>query len=270
MKTPDTKYYLLQEEYEEAVETIKIYATSLLFSFAKHSAELRDIIIRNFIARGTILLQGILALWKLDDYQDGWILYRSLLDRLFHIKALADENVFQDFDDWCFVKQYDHRNRIRSDPIFTASINKEFFRDTSEEKERYQELKIRGVKWKRPHPEKIAKNMELEFLYKHGYDYASMHVHPMSDDGMGDFLRLTGLEVNNEPIDQRALLSDSCLVLTLLIQEGLNASTLEWRAVVYFFLEHFRELLDTGSKEYGATFIKVAMLMKNNDLCRNK
>jgi len=267
MKVADSKYYLPLKEYKKAVGTVRIYTTAILFTFAKHTTELTDIIIRNFIARGTTILQGILTLYKLNNYQDGWVLYRSLIDRLFHIKALADENAFRLFDDWSFVKQYEHRNRIRSDPVFKSRINQEFFRDTSEEKERYRILKTKDLIWERPRPEEIAKSMNIEFLYKYGYDYASMHVHPMSDDGMGDFLKLTGLEVSNEPIDQRVLLSNSCLVLTLLIQEGLNASTLKWRGAVYFFLEHFREFLGTGSNKYKATFVKVAKLIEQDTLC---
>jgi len=68
MKAADNKYYLDEEAYDEAIEALSICATVILFSFAQHSTKTRDIIIRNFIARGTTTLQGILKLWKLRHY----------------------------------------------------------------------------------------------------------------------------------------------------------------------------------------------------------
>ncbi|HEX8684547.1 MAG TPA: hypothetical protein VF707_19675, partial [Ardenticatenaceae bacterium] len=94
------------------------------------------------------------------------------------------------------------------------------------------------------------------FLYKFGYDYASTHVHPMANDGEEDFLRVTGL-AGDPDIDQRVLLHNSILIQLLLIQQGLNASELQWRALVYDFLDHGVEFLESGSKRYGLTVFKI-------------
>ncbi|MCI0794049.1 MAG: hypothetical protein J4O03_11350 [Chloroflexi bacterium] len=206
----------------------------------------------------------------MERYHDCWILYRALIDRLFHLRALADNNDFLIFDDWSFMRQYEYRHRVRSDPEFKDTLNPEVFRDTHEERERYQEIKKRSPKWKRPHAETIAKKMGCEFLYKYSYDYASTHVHPMANDGDEDFRRLTGLIQYDQPLDRRVILNNSCLTLVLLIQEGLNAGTLHWRTLVYDFLKHFMDSLRSGSKEYGITFIKIVEMKEEMGLCQKR
>ncbi|MBA7636055.1 MAG: hypothetical protein GH143_07725 [Calditrichaeota bacterium] len=267
MKRADNKFYLDIEQFEEGIETLRIFTVSVLFAFVKHSDDLKDLIIRNFIARGITILKGILALYKQGDFQNGWSLYRTLLDRLFHIESLSQTDEFQLFHDWCFVKQYEQRNKARSDPLLKSSLDRDFFKESPEEKARYQKLKKKGLDWKRPYPEDSARRLGLPFLYAHGYDYASMHVHPMSDDGFQDFLDLIGIDSNIEPVDQSALLNNACLVLTLLIQEGMNASNLKWVRVAYDFIDNFRELLNSGSTDYRVSFLKVSKLFELDHLC---
>lgn len=271
MKIPDKKYYPSEKEYDEAIQTLIIYATVILFSFAEHSKEKRDIIIRNLIARGTATLKAIQTLWKLNQYQDAWILHRSLVDRLFHLMSLSDNDAFELFEQWSFIQQYEQRNRARSDPLFKDSLNPAMFRDTPAEKERYRQLKKLNPVWERPRPEAVARKRGVHFIYKYGYDYGSAQVHPLADDGDVDFRRLTGLNKYDEPIDQRVLLTNSCLTLILLIQEALNAGTLKWRAVVYNFLDDLMALLREGSKEYKTTFVKIGKLGEQRiDLCRRR
>jgi len=168
------------------------------------------------------------------------------------------------------VRQYEQRHRVRSDPDFKHTLNPEMFRDTPTEKERYRELKKRPPVWKRPRAEAVAKAMDLEFLYKYGYDYGSLHVHPMANDGDEDFRRLTGLDQGEREFDQSVVLNNSCLTLSLLIQEGLNTGTLEWRAVVYDFLNHFIALLGSGSQEYKTTLAKMIAMRERAGLCRKR
>ena len=270
MKAADPKYYLNQQQYDEAIEDLCMYATLILFFFSMHSSENRDAIIRNFIARGTTTLKSILALWKTAHYTDCWILYRSLLDRLLHLRSLANNDEFLAFDDWSFVKQYEYRNRAKSDPDFQDTLNPELIRETRGEKERYQEIKKLPPKWKRPRPQVVAKEMGCEFLYKFGYDYASALVHPMANDGEEDFHRLTGLIEYDALMDRRMILNNSCLVLVLLIQEGLNAATLQWRRLVYDFLEHFMHLLASGSEQYRVTLFKFIRMSEEIGLCQKR
>ena len=270
MKAADEKHYLPEQEYDEAIEELCMCATVILYSFGTHSTETRDLIIRSFIARGTTALKSILLLWKTDHYHDCWILYRSLVDRLFHLRALADNDDFLLFDDWSFVKQYEYRNRAKSDPDFKDTLNTELVKETLEEKERYQEIKKLPPKWKRPLPEEVANKMGLGFLYKYAYDYASAHVHPMANDGDEDFGRLTGLTKRDMPPDRRVILNNSCLILVLLIQEGLNTGTLQWRRVVYDFLDHFMHRLAGESEQYRVALFKFIKMSEERGLCQKR
>jgi hypothetical protein len=110
--------------------------------------------------------------------------------------------------------------------------------------------------------------MNLDFLYKYGYDYASTLVHPMANDGVEDFLRLTELQGNSIYFDQRPVVSNSCLAVTLLIGEGLGASGLEWISPVIDFLYDFRDFLSDGSENYKMSFLKIGSLGPNAKLCR--
>ena len=187
-------YYLANEDYSELVKEAEIYTKSLLFAFVKNSTSIRDTIIRNFIARGMTTLLSIEELWKDEHYQDCWILNRALLDRFFHLVELDKENSFGTFDEWSFVKQYEARNKALSDPELKGRLDLSEWKITDVQKERYRSLKTKNVHWSRPRSEDVARGAELEFLYKYGYDYGSTHVHPMSNDGQEDFLRLTGIQ----------------------------------------------------------------------------
>lgn len=105
-------------------------------------------------------MKGIMKLWEVQDYHDCWILYRCILDRLFHLSYLAQNDSFDDFEKWSFKKQYDSRHGVRSDPIFNKKINRTFFEDTKKLKERHKELSQQKITWKSPKPEEIAKDME--------------------------------------------------------------------------------------------------------------
>lgn len=271
MRATNKNQYLPIESYKEAVEVLDMFTTLILFSFAKHSAEVKDVIIRNFIARAIVSLKGIMRLWEMADYQDCWILNRCILDRLFHLIALAKDNTFKLFDKWSFKRQYDYMNRIRSDPDFKGRLNPHFFKDIDGHKEKYTAITKERPRWKRPKAEAIAKDMDLMFLYKYGYDYASRLVHPMANDGEEDFFRQTNFIQEGLFPDQRVVIHNSCLIVSLLIQEGLNNSNLLWRAVIYDFLGKFRDLLKNGSKDYLLTFTKIGKLQdRRAELCKKK
>lgn len=270
MKTADRNQYLPIESYKEAIDILDKFTTLILLSFAEHSAEVKDVIIRNFIARSIVSLRGIMKLWEINDYQDCWVLNRCILDRLFHLRALAKDNTFELFEKWSFKQQYDFRNKIRSDPDFKGKLNPDFFKDTDEQKKRYVAIIKEEPRWERPKAEAVAKEMDLMFLYKYGYDYASTLVHPMANDGQEDFLRQTNLIEEELFPDQRVLVHNSCLVVALLIQEGLSNSNLAWRRLIYDFLDNFLSFLKSGSKDYLLSFLKIGKLGPDVDLCKNR
>jgi len=102
----------------------------------------------------------------------------------------------------------------------------------------------------------------MRFLYRFGYDFGSTHVHPMANDGQQDFFTITKLEPSPEFPDQRSVLSNTLLVGTMTVQQGLSASTLSWRALVYDFLDDLQCFLGTGSDDYKLSFVKLGRLIE--------
>jgi hypothetical protein len=261
------KYRTIQE-YSDTIEVLSQYTVQLLVSFSNYSRDIRDVIIRNFIARGITALTSILHLWYLGHFQDCWILHRALIDRFFLLVALNEDNAFEVFEKWSFVQKYDAKNKVLSDREFRNKVPKEALSFTKQEKMRYAEIRQENIFWSRPKAEKIAKNIiKLPFLYSYGYDYASTQVHPMADDGEGDYSRL----IENKPWpteDHIAVVHNSILMQSLLTQEGLNASNLYWRRIVYDFLSQCNQSLELGNNIYLETWNKLQSAGSEFNWCR--
>jgi hypothetical protein len=254
----DPNSYLPVEEYKEAFDALNGITGMMLFEFAKHGEADRDTIIRNFIARTNIMVKAIVLLWELKDYHDCWILHRCLLDRYFHLEELYENNSFEKFEAWSFLQQYDAINGVRSDQEFNGGPNDTVFALSDEQKERAKKLRAQLPEWRRPRAEDVAKRLRLPFLYRYGYDYGSTHVHPMANDGFQDFYTITGLQPAPAFPDWRVVLSNTLLVSTMLVQTGMNASSLHWRKIVYVLLEELREFLDKGRDAYKLTYVKLS------------
>jgi hypothetical protein len=270
MEQKTDNHYLDMDSIKELIEILDVFATTVLFSLGQHGKGIKDTIIRNFIARSIVSLKGILTLYEEKDYHDCWILHRCILDRLFHLSALVKDNSFELFEKWSLKLQYEFKNKVRSDPIFREKVIPGYFNDMEKKKDRYLDICKEKPNWSRPQAEKIAKEIDLDFLYKYGYDYASTFVHPMANDGDADFLRQTKQDTDGIFQDQRPVLTNSCLVVTVLIQDGLNASSLQWRAILYDFLSNCRIFLQSGDKEYLTTFVKIGSLGPDIDLCKKR
>jgi hypothetical protein len=244
------------EEYALTVETMYRFTVILILQFTHASDQIRETIIRNFIARGMICLQSILQLWVFGNTSDCWILYRALIDRLFCLRTLAEKDEFEKFEKWSFMQQYEALNRVRSDPIFSVKADKKSLAPTKENKERYLKLKKDNIQWIRPKAETVAdKSFGMPYLYSYGYDYASMYVHPMANDGENDYLRI--IQDKTSTKDHIVVVHNSILIQTMLIQEGLKASNFLWRAIVNNFLDQCRYSLETGSQDHLETFAKL-------------
>lgn len=266
----DPDDYLPVEAYKEALGAFHAIAGALLFEFAREKRGDRDTIIRNFIARTDMIARAVFRLWELQDYQDCWVLHRCLLDRLFHLWHLQQNDQFEMFEAWSFLEQYNALNRVRSDPEFNGARESKLFGLTLEQKERAGALAKNPPVWQRPKAEEVAKSLDMRFLYRFAYDFASTHVHPMANDGHQDFYTITKLEPAPDFPDQRSVLSNTLLVATMVVQQGLNASTLSWRALVYDFLDDLRRFLGTGPDDYKISFLKLgAMIEQGMRLCQS-
>ena len=261
------KTYLTYDEYRHGADSLYAVSGIILFSFAKHDVDIKNQVIRGFIARSAMMLKGIFKLWEISDYQDVWIIHRALLDRLFHLHALGLKNEFREFDDWSFFEQDKAQNKVKSDPEFKAQALGWGYELTDDQKSRVKSLTKNPPKWQRPKPEDAAKSMKLSFLYKYGYDFASTHVHPMANDGQQDFYTITKLEPAPKFPDHISVLSNSILACSLLLQEAMNLSSFRWRRVLWDYVEQIRLFLDKGPGVYEESFLKVMRMSLETELC---
>lgn len=115
----------------------------------------------------------------------------------------------------------------------------------NKDRPRYESISQKQSRWCRPKADEVAKRMNLGFLYRFGYNYASTHVHPMASDGEADFTALIAPPDTVKLSDATAV-RNSILVQGMLVQEALNVSRMRWRAIAYDFLDQIRVFLETG------------------------
>lgn len=240
----------------------------ILLSSASKSQELRDKMIRNFIARGMSCAESVFLVWRNGSEQDAWILYRTLLDRLVHLHNIIENNSFNDFEEYSFFEMYKARDRLLCSSEMKSKVPDSLRQLQRAQRSRYLQLKAKGVIWRRPKAEDVLKSMNLSFLYHFGYDYASMHdIHPMADDGENDFIRITSPKETSNTKDE-TIVKNTILIQSLLISEGLNGGSLKWMAIVYSFLEQLQKhLSDNKDIEFHATFYKIGKNWPELQIC---
>jgi hypothetical protein len=261
--------YLPVEMYIEALDAFHLVSGIILFEYARQELDIRETIIRNFIARADTMARAVFRLWEIQDYQDCWILHRCLMDRLFHITHLDDHNQFEVFEEWSFFEQYKATERVMSDPGFKDSSESKVIRLTEKDKERAKLIYKNPSVWRRPKAEEVAKKLDMPFLYRYGYDYGSTHVHPMAADGFRDFFTITKLTGEIEFPDERSVLSNTLLVATMIVQGGLNASGRDWHLYIYDFIDNFRRFLGVGLTDYRLNVLNIVQLVnQKKPLCK--
>ncbi len=212
-------------------------------------------------------LKGIFSLWEIENYQDCWVLYRSLQDRFFHINHLNENNLFKEFSDWSFYEQMKSHNLMKSDLDFKGTFEDIALNNSSKNKDRYKYLSKNKPSWRRPKARDVAKEMDMGFLYKFGYDLASAHVHPMANDGQEDFHTITKIPPIHKFPSHITVINNSILICTMIIQEAMNGSSFKWRRVLWDYIDQIRSFLDVGSNDYQLTFIKLAKSHQELGLC---
>jgi len=256
------------ESLSEALETLKVYCGIILLSLAKYSQGLRDKIIGNFLARGMTCTESIFLVWGEGSEDDAWILHRSLLDRLFHLHNLVEQNSFLDFEEFSFLQMYKARQKLLSDKEMHDKVPAGLKQMQESQKARYKQLVGKTHTWRRPKAEDVAKSIDLSFLYTYGYDLASTKVHPMAQDGEIDFVRLTSPK-NNQSLPDATVVRNSILVQSILIQEALNASSVQWRTIIYDFIEQLQKFLnDDKNLKFQETFYKIGNTWPAVDFCK--
>ena len=191
-----------------------------------------------------------------------------MTDRMFHLNDIGRKDAFTKFDDWSFFEQYKSQNKVKSDPEFKHHAVGKAYELNIEQKNRINKFEKNKPLWKRPKAEQVAKDMDMKFLYNHGYDYASTHVHPMSNDGLQDFYTITKLESSTEFPSHIVVVHNSILITSMILQDALNYSSFQWRSILYNYIDEIRNLLKNSDKSYQLSFLKIMNLIKNESLCK--
>lgn len=262
-----SKQYYSEESYKEALDSFQEVIVAVIYSLASYPTDTKHLILRNTLARCSMSLKAIFRLWEISDFQDAWTLHRTLLERLFHLNDLHTKDAYEIFEDWSFLEQYKAQNRVKCDPLFKHEATEPFYKLSSTQLERAKKLSASPPMWKRPKAEDVAKSLELGFLYRYGYDFASMHVHPMANDGEQDFFTITKLQPSPNFPDQKSVLSNSLLAGSLILQEVLNQSSFKWRRILWDYIDGLRNFLGSGTNEYMELFVKVMLVGKEKGLC---
>ena len=248
------------EEYKAAAETFAVLTGQFLFDFGDSPGNVKNQIIKNFIARSIKSVRSLIVLWELGDIQGCWILHRCLVDRFFHLVELGRTKSFETFDDWSFMRQFKAQERVRSDPSCKDLLDSPLFKPTPEQRTRCANLAKSPPQWHHPNAEDVAKRLKLPFLYWYSYDYASTHIHPRANDGWEDFYDITKLEPRpGLPVSN---LSDSQLAPCRLPSRPgrLEPERFPVASNRYIFTEHLLNHLGNGSDDYKLTFMKIAKM----------
>lgn len=125
------------EALRQATETLRLFSGVVLLSFAKHGRGVRDMVARNFVARGMSCTESIFAVWKAGSEQDAWILHRSLIDRLLHLHHLGETDGFTDFEEYSFLAMYEARHQLLSDPDMRLKVPASLRETQERDRQRY-------------------------------------------------------------------------------------------------------------------------------------
>ena len=233
---------------------------------AQQSTNLKLSISVHFLARSVRQMEAIQAVMDAGFVPDAYILYRSLLERYLLYTHLCQSKEFRVFDDWCFKKAYEVENRMRSShdlkdkPALKVRVVSPGYR------ERYERVRSDELvrRWRRPDMEQIAKKLDLKFFYDAGYDHASSFVHPVSMDGLDDYLLL--MERDDEVSDQagREVLGNAQLTTLLHIHSFLNQPEYNWRRILYDLIECLMANSGGESRDYSVSLTKVAVLHESS------
>jgi hypothetical protein len=252
------------DEFRRVVPAFHAVNVQLLFEFARRDRSVKDMILTNFIARTDTLLRSALLLTEAADVPSGFVLFRCLLDRLFHLAELDANSAFEDFEEWSFLEQFEAQNKVLSVKEFSEARLSKAYLPTSDEKTRYKELIKRRSQWRRPKAEAVAERIGLKPLYSFGYDFASMHVHPMANDGLQDFHEITGLKPAPPFPDGRMLMANFILVSAYTVNLCLRASGYDWRVAVADFYEGMVVFVEEGSHSYLSSFRIIGEMVSNS------
>ena len=88
----------MEDKERDNIERLEVISKWLLLRLAEKAVLKRDIYLRNTIAKNIALLRSIEFLFDQKQFNQAYILFRSLLDRLVYAYHLNDNNLFETFE----------------------------------------------------------------------------------------------------------------------------------------------------------------------------
>lgn len=252
-----------EDNYTSIIKQTEIINKCFLLKIAS-DVEGKDVYLRNSIAKTISLLKSIECLYIIENYNDGWILYRALIDRLVYLYYLIENDNFIEFDEWTNVELFKYRHNAKVDERFKRLLNNPKFKTQKGETNIYNDFKSR-LNWKRPKPFDVLKSKDLDFIYKYGYDYASMHTHPMSCDGSKEFYQLTGLKPNPHDInEENLLLKNSLLISSMIFNLIITNIHVEMPRFYLDFMSEYRKFAFGLENNFSSKFQETFELFKKD------
>lgn len=154
----------METKQRENIERIEVISKWLLLRLAHTAESKKDIYLRNAIAKNISLLRSIETLFDHQQFNQAYILFRSLLDRLVYVYYLNDNNLFERFEEWSFIKSYEHRNNAKADERFKRVLDDPLFKSIPKESRRYSELKTKMLHGKSRIPKLYLRIRALIFF----------------------------------------------------------------------------------------------------------
>lgn len=254
MTTKSPQEYPSVADYEDAYESFRHFFALALAQFVRMVPDTsKNRILGNLVSAAIMRLGSIFMLWREGSYTDCWILHRALVERYMHLRRLARNDEFEEFERWSIQRMFGDAEALLHNPAFASDFPPEQLRSLKELSKVTRERINREPKsnWRRPKAKDELKGSgNLNTIYISGYNFASMKVHPMHNDGEDDFARLI-LGENPEGTNPILVLHDSFVMSYSTVGEWLVASGIGWRGFVWEFYAGISGFLDSGSKEYS-------------------
>ena len=235
------------------IKSFEVFTTTILYQIGNQLRGDKNTYVTNAIAKSQSLVNSIELTFNNELYNESWILFRCLLDRYLYLRYLEKNELHKTFKEWSYAKGYEYLQNAKSEESTDNLKNDPRFRFSKEQSMNYSVIKKQSNRFYKPDPKTEFKDEGLNFIYKLGYDYASMRVHPMFEDGDEEYYRITKVEPNPYiEFDHKELITNTYLVASMIIQESLNQIDLKTINVVYEYLEKLRE-----NSDYELAFYKV-------------
>lgn len=235
------------------INSFELVTTIILYQIGNQLNGDRNYYVTNSIAKTQTLVKSIELTFSNNLFNESWILFRCLLDRFLYLRYLEKNELYKNFKEWSYAKGYEYVQNAKSEELTVKVKDDPRFRFLKEQSRTYSDIKSQSNKFHKPDPQSEFKDEGLNFLYKLGYDYASMRVHPMFEDGDEEYYRITKVEPNPySEFNHQELIANTYLVASMIVQESLNQIDLKTIKVVYEYLEKLRE-----NSDYEIPFYKI-------------